>query len=146
MSMSQYSQQFALELFKGEHDLENDTLKAILMTTGFTFDPENHADYGDVSASEIANGNGYVTGGQALTSVAVSLSDGVVTIDCDDPLWTAAGGAIADCVAMIVYNDTHANDTIVCCLEYGVTYGTPVGTNHVVDCSNGLIEGTPNAA
>jgi hypothetical protein len=144
MPTSQYSQQFTLELFTKEHDVENDTLKAILMTTGFTFDPETDSTYADVSASEIANGNGYTTGGQALTSVAASLAGGVVTIDCDDPTWTASGGAIADCVAMLVYNDSHASKTVVCCLEYGVTYGTATGTNHIVDCSNGLIKGTPN--
>ena len=50
--------------------------------------------WADVSANEIANGNGYTTGGGTLTSVAISLSSGVVKFTSAAFVWTASGGSI----------------------------------------------------
>lgn len=141
---NKFSEQVILELVRKEHDLENDTLKAALMTTGFTFDPATDSTWADVSASEISGGNGYTSGGQTLSSVAASISSNVIQIDCDNISWTASTGPIADCVACVVYNSSHASDTIVCCIEYGATYSTAEDTTHLIDTSNGLAKLTPN--
>ena len=47
---------------------------------------------------EVANGNGYTTGGQALTpaSFTLSIDSGNAQIMIDDKTWTASGGSIAD--------------------------------------------------
>jgi hypothetical protein len=50
--------------------------------------------WADVSANEIANGNGYTTGGLALTSVALSMTAGVVKFTSAAAVWTASGGSI----------------------------------------------------
>ena len=39
--------------------------------------------YGDLT-NEVANGNGYTTGGVALTNVAWTESSGTITFDCDN--------------------------------------------------------------
>lgn len=45
-------------------------------------------------SNEIANGNGYVTGGLALSSVVLNQTGGVVKFTADQLIWTAAGGPI----------------------------------------------------
>jgi hypothetical protein len=46
--------------------------------------------YGDLT-NELANGNGYTTGGIALTGVTWTESSGTVSFDCDDAAMTASG-------------------------------------------------------
>lgn len=55
--------------------------------------------------NEHANGNGYTTGGQAITSPTWTESSGTVTFDCEDQVWTASGGSILARFAGI-YDDT----------------------------------------
>jgi hypothetical protein len=50
--------------------------------------------YADISGSEIANGNGYTTGGVAIGSVTWTQSGAVTNFDCADPTWTASGTGI----------------------------------------------------
>lgn len=125
--VSTYSHQFMLEILRAEHDIEDDTLKIILLGSAFTFDPDTHATYSDVSASEIANGYGYTTGGSTLTNVAVSIdtSGNKVDIEADSVTWTASGGPIPTVGSAIVYNDTHASKTVVMCIDFGADYDTP---------------------
>ena len=133
-----YSLQFLLELVRKEHDLEADTLKIILMAPAFAFNEATHAGYSDVSASEISTGNGYTTGGIALTNVAASIGSGQVDIDCDSVTWTAVSNAMATTGAAIIYNDTHATKTIVKCIDFGEDYATAVGKLFQVNFSNGM--------
>jgi len=85
----------------------SDTFKIILMASGFTFNKDTHQDYADVSASEVANGNGYTTGGATLEGVAVTVS---ITLDnailsWSNTEWTASGGSIVASGA-IIYDDS----------------------------------------
>lgn len=61
--------------------------------------------YGDLT-NEHANANGYTTGGQALTGEVYTQTAGVATFDCNDPVWTAAGGSIVARFAVIYVNAT----------------------------------------
>ena len=56
--------------------------------------------------NEVANGNGYTTGGVALTNVVLTRSGNVVTFDCDDAVWNASGGSITARYAVIYRNAT----------------------------------------
>ena len=101
-------------------DFANDVFKIILMDTGFTFDIDNDAEYADVSGSELANGNGYTTGGNTLAGVAVTEDD--VDDRCEvtwsSTSWTASGGPIGPTPGAIVFNDTVANDPIVGFIDF----------------------------
>ena len=69
-----------------------------------TWDPSTADDtYADISADEHANANGYLTGGEALTSVALSNSAGVDKWDAADISWSANGGNIAALYAVIYH-------------------------------------------
>lgn len=61
--------------------------------------------YGDLT-NEHANGNGYTTGGIALTNEVWTRSGGTTTFDCDNVVWTAAGGSIVARFAVIYCNAT----------------------------------------
>lgn len=69
-----------------------------------------HEKYSDLT-NEVANGLGYNTGGIALTNVVISRTGNVVKFDCDDAVWTAAGGSIAARFA-VIYRDA-TDGTIV---------------------------------
>ncbi len=135
-----HSYQFLLELVRGEHDLEDDTLKIALMDTTFAFDPETDATWSDVSSSEITAGNGYTSGGEELTTVSASISvtDDRVRIDADNVTWTASGGAIASTGSAIIYNTTHANDTIVKCIDFDADYATADTRLFQISFDNGM--------
>lgn len=63
------------------------------------------AVYGDLT-NEVANGNGYTTGGVAVATLSYTESGGVATLDMTDPSWTAAGGSIVAQYAVLYKNAT----------------------------------------
>jgi len=89
-------------------DFANDSFKIILMASGFTFNKDTHHGYADVSASELADGDGYTTGGATLANVAVTEddTDDRCEITWDNATWTASGGSIGPTPGAIIYDDT----------------------------------------
>lgn len=140
------SEQFVLELYRGEHDLENDSLKFILMNSSFVFNPATHATYADISASEIATGGGYTQKTKAVSVTGIAIASNVIVVSCESPVWTATTGGIPAVSACCVINDTHATETVVCCCEFGASYSTADTKQFQVNYSNGLTKGTPNPA
>ena len=140
MSTAKHSLQYLLEQYQKQHNLVSDSLVCILMNAAFVFDPVNHATLTDVSASEIATGNGYTQGGKAVANAAASINtvDEKVVVTADNVSWTASGGNIEESAAAIIYNSTHASDTIVVGIQFDTTKTAVDGTNLVIDLSAGL--------
>lgn len=71
-------------------DLEAVTLNLALVTDAYTPNRDTHDFRDDFTANELANGNGYTTGGVTLTGVAWSYdaASDQVRLDCNDPSWT----------------------------------------------------------
>ena len=69
---------------------------------------------------ELANGLGYTTGGEVLTTPLVTENDSNDRMDftCDDAEWTAAAGDIGPTPGAIVYDDTDADKSIVAYLNF----------------------------
>lgn len=69
-------------------------LRMALVGSGYTPDASNtgHSLWSSVSANEIANGNGYTTGGVALSSVAVTAVTNGFKLSSSNPSWTAGPG------------------------------------------------------
>lgn len=77
-------------------DLLGATVKVALVSSSYTPNAANNGNsvWADVSANEIANGNGYTTGGYTLTTDTTSLVTNGHNYDSEDPSWTASGGSI----------------------------------------------------
>lgn len=114
----------------GTIDLDNDTLKCILLTDSHTPDATDDV-YADVSADEVAAGSGYSTGGVALANVSYNQSGGITTLDADDPYWTTATftGRYA-----VIYDDTPSSpaDPLICLLDF-LANKTGLGGNFYVN-------------
>ena len=72
----------------GALDMDNDTFKLALLDNTHVFDATDTV-FADVSADEIAAGNGYTAGGNTLTTVTYAQTAGVVKFDSDDIIFTA---------------------------------------------------------
>jgi hypothetical protein len=117
---------FKKRLMQKDIDLANDTIKVMLVTSGYTPDADAHEFKSDVTNE--ASGTGYTAGGAALANKAVTQDDtddeGV--FDADDTVWAAseitARGAV-------IYKDTGVATTspLIYYIDFGsdkTTYGT----------------------
>lgn len=80
------------------NDLLGATVKLALLASGYTpsiTSTGGHAVWGDISASQIATGNGYVNGGTTLTNDVATAIAGGFKYASDNAAWTATGGNIA---------------------------------------------------
>lgn len=89
-------------------DLTTDSFKAMLSDTA----PNVSTMTVKADVTEIAAGNGYTAGGQALTSVTwaeTGAGTGIFQFTAADISWTASGGNIATHRYLYVYDDTVAS-------------------------------------
>lgn len=94
-----------------------DTYKVALYTAA-TFNAADTTLAG-VTKTEVANGNGYTTGGATLANVAVTtVSPNDAKFAADDATWSASGAPITASFA-IIYNDTDANDPPIAFIDFG---------------------------
>ena len=94
-----------------------DTYKVMLCTAA-TFTAADTTLAG-ITKTEVANANGYTTGGATLANVAVTtVTTNDAKFDADDASWTASGGAITASYG-ILYNDTDTNDPPVAFIDFG---------------------------
>lgn len=80
-------------LMNGTLDLDSNTIKLALFSSSMTVDLVNHDTLSDLSG-EIANGNGYTTGGAAVTGIALAAITNGVKFSSNDITWDASGGSI----------------------------------------------------
>ncbi len=88
--------------------------KCALFTSTLTPD-QTDTLYSGLS-NEVANGLGYLTGGEALTSVTWVEATGTITWDAADISWTAAGGSIVARTA-IIYDVTTSQLVAMCLMD-----------------------------
>tara|TARA_R110002012_G_scaffold49467_1_gene127977 strand:+ start:340 stop:762 length:423 start_codon:yes stop_codon:yes gene_type:complete len=127
---------FKSEILDEQHDITSDTIKCALFTSSASLGAGTTA-YS--TSNEVANGNGYSTGGVTLGSAAVATSGTTVYIDFADPSWTSAtftaNGAL-------IYNSSNS-DKAICVLAFGGDYTVTNGTFQITfpaaDASNALI-------
>jgi hypothetical protein len=103
-----------------------DTYKVKLLTAA-TFDA-THTTLTATGGTEVANGNGYLTGGATLGSVVVNQSGNDAAFDAADASWSASGGSITASYG-IIYNDTDTNDPPVAFIDMGGSQTAGDGTD-----------------
>ena len=125
--------------------ITTDTFYCALFTSTYT--PAATDDSYSSLTGEVSNGNGYTTGGVALTGVSWSESSGTYTFALDDIVWNASGGDISSIRYAVIYNYTDAGKQLIaqCVLDstpadVTVPSGSPLtikGTNGVLTLSGG---------
>ena len=128
-----------LKLANGVFDLDTNTYKMALTTSAqalaATFvGTSTDCRYTDLT-NEVANGNGYTTGGKTLTPTWTQ-STGTMTFDCADEAWTSSSITARYAV---IYDDTTANKNL---LAYCLLDSTPAD----VTTSNGTLTVTIHAS
>lgn len=127
---------FKTELFGGVHDLDTDVIKMALYTSTATLDASTTAY---TATNEVANGNGYTTGGNTLTSPVITSSGTTAYVDFADSTWTTASFTAR---GALIYNSSKSNKAIAV-LDFGADKTSTTGDFVVVfptpDASNALI-------
>ena len=116
---------FKAEILDEQHDLVADTIKIALYTSSASLDGATTA-YS--TSNEVANGNGYATGGVTLTNKAVSTSSTTAYFDADDPTWTSASFTAR---GALIYNSTNS-DKAIAVLNFGGDFTVSSGTFRIV--------------
>jgi len=113
---------FKANLMNKVVDLEGDTIKVALLDDSHSFTATNTI-WGNVSANELANGNGYTTGGATLAGKAVT--EAATTLwNADDAAWTSATFSAWHAV---IYDNT-ATDNLICSIDFGGEQAIVAGT------------------
>jgi len=116
--------------FADGSNIAGDTYRLMLCTAA-TFDAANTTLAG-ITKTEVVNGNGYTTGGPALTGVAITtVTTNDAMFDANDVVLAASGGAIAAAFG-ILYNDTDADDPPVAFINFDGSKSAPAGTDFSV--------------
>lgn len=120
--------------------------KMALVTSAYTPDNSDtgHEVWADVSANEIAAGNGYTAGGIALTGVALTQASGTVKFTSAAAVWTASGGSIPAWRRGVIYYSGTLNGKVNPLVGHFLGDATPADMP-ATTASNTLTI-TPNAA
>ena len=115
---------------------ETDT-KALLVTDSETPNFNTHDFRADISA-EVANGNGYTTGGKDLTTTEVAVSAGYVNWTFDNLSWTTSSFTARGLVA---YFDVGASatDMLIAASAFSQDYTSQSGMFAVTIDANGYL-------
>jgi len=103
---------FKEELLGGVHDLDTDVLKIALYTSSASLDATTTI-YSSVN--EVANGNGYTTGGETLAGATISSSGTTAFVDFTDVTWSSATITAA---GALIYNSSQS-DKAIAVLSFG---------------------------
>lgn len=124
------SNHFKYMLLTGAIDMDSDVFKVILMTTGYSFNPDTHATLADVTSQQLSTGNGYTQDTTTLTKTASVVEDDAndqASVAWDDVQWSAVGGSLGPFGAAVIYDDTTADKTVLGCVDFGISYEPPDG-------------------
>lgn len=132
-------QPYIQRLHNGEIDWDGHSFKVALTNTVPTAASDDLADI-----TQIANGNGYTTGGTATTVSSSVQTSGTHKVVLTDVVFTATG-ALGPFRYAVLYDDTHANDALVAWWDYGaggVTLATGETFTVDFDATNGVLQAT----
>jgi len=122
---------FKKDLLLGDHHLDSDNIYIALYTSSATL---SAATDGYITSNEVANGNGYTTGGNALASKAVTENSTSGVFDAADPEWTSATFTAR---GALIYNKTLGDASsnargAIAILDFGGDFSVSGGTFKIV--------------
>lgn len=119
---------FVEALAEKTHNLGSDTLKVVLTNTG----PTAATDDQLADITQVANGNGYTTGGTTATTSSSAQTSGTYKLVLADVLFTASGG-LGPFRYAVLYNDTATGDELIGYWDYGSSVTLASGDTFTVD-------------
>ena len=119
---------FVEALAEKVHNLGSDTLKVALTNSA----PSASTDTQLSNITQIANGNGYTTGGTQATISSSAQSSGTYKLVLNDVVFTATG-AMGTFRYVVLYNDTASNDELIGYYDYGASVSLNSGETFTVD-------------
>lgn len=117
------------------HNLGADTLKVVLTNSAPVA-----ANTQLSNITQIANGNGYTTGGTTATLTSSAQSSGLYKLVLADVVFTATG-SMGPFRYAVLYNDTATNDELIGWWDYGSSITLASGETFTVDFdpTNGVL-------
>jgi len=108
---------FAEQVGLGTMNLNTDTLKIALHTGTYT--PNTTTDITQSAlGNEVANGNGYTTGGEDVQNVWTESPAGTGLLDGTDVIFTATG-TISNIRYAVLYNSSIATNNLIAYWDHG---------------------------
>ena len=118
-------------------NLNTDTLKVMLTNTAPV---AGNTTYASISGNEIANGNGYTTGGATVASNAFSQTGGVGTLTgtLANPTWTASG-SMGPFRYVVAYDSSAAGAPLIGWWDYGSSLTLTSTQTFTVSIASGIL-------
>ena len=131
-------QDFVDQLGQGKHVFGTHVLKCVLTNSA----PVNTNTI-LANITQIANGNGYTTGG-ADAQATWAETTGTGTLTGTMIVWTASGGTIGPFQYVVLYNDTQTSpvDPLIGWWDYGSALTLQIGETFSVKFNNSATTGT----
>ena len=122
---------FKKDALLGDHHLDSDDIYIALYTSSASL---GAATDGYTTSNEVASGNGYTTGGNALANKAVAENSTSGVFDADDPEWTSATFTAR---GALIYNKTLGDASsnargAIAVLDFGGDFTVSGGTFKIV--------------
>jgi len=125
--------QFFQNVGRGVHNLHTNALKMALTNSAPNI--ATQALLSDIT--QIANGNGYTTGGFTLSGITFTLDSAVAELIASDLVITASGGTMATWRYPVLYDDTPSSplDPLIGYLDVGSGISLADGQSRTLDFS-----------
>jgi len=107
---------FFNQLVRKQHNLETDSLRAILSNTAYDLaTQETKADL-----TELTTGGGYTSNGVAITVTGLTMTGGVLAVLVSAPTgWVGSGAGFGPFQYAYLINDTSPGDMLIGVADYG---------------------------
>lgn len=131
----------AAKMANKEIDLDTDTIKVMLCTSGYTPNQGTHA-YKSSVTNEVT-GTGYTAGGDTLGSKTVTVSGNVFTFDAADVTWP---GSTLTARYAVIYDSTGTDATspLLAYVDFGTDVSTTGATFTITWAAGGIFTATAN--
>lgn len=129
---------FKKKIMDGSIDLDTDTIKVALVTSGYTPDQDSHDFFDDVT-NEVS-GTGYTAGGATLANKVVSAdnTDNEGVFDADDVTW---GTSTITARGAVIYKSTGTASTspLIAYIDFGSDKSSSGGNFTIAWNSEGIL-------
>jgi len=110
---------FKEDCLEGVHHFSSATFKMALYTSVASL---SNGTSVYITSAEVANGNGYTTGGSIVTVLDVTIDGSIAIVDFNSVSWVSATFTASGC---LIYNDTQSDKTVAV-IDFG---GDKTATN-----------------